>query len=85
MLLNLFLFFVASVDIWRCIRHIGDEVFRQFLEAISTKDCNRKRDEELEFHAQFLLVKFNHENGSIRRVADRYLSQLVDRYAMFKR
>ena len=67
-------------DIWRCIRQIGDLVFKRFLELISKRDCSRKRDEELEAHTQFLLVKFNHENGSIRRVADRFLSEMVDRY-----
>ena len=70
------------VDIWRCIRQIGDLVFKRFLELISKRDCNRKRDEELEAHTQFLLVKFNHENGSIRRVADRFLSEMVDRLVL---
>ena len=68
-----------NLDIWRCIRQIGDLVFKRFLELISKRDCSRKRDEELEAHTQFLLVKFNHENGSIRRVADRFLSDMVDR------
>ena len=67
------------IDIWKCVRQIGDLVFKRFLELISKRDCNRKRDEELEAHTQFLLVKFNHEDGSIRRVADRFLSEMVDR------
>ena len=67
------------IDIWKCVRQIGDLVFKRFLELISKRDCNQKRDEELEAHTQFLLVKFNHEDGSIRRVADRFLSEMVDR------
>eukprot|EP00794_Sanderia_malayensis_P007730 gene7730-8569_t len=70
----------SKLDIWRCIRHIGENVFNAFLDIMSKKECSREKDRELESHAQFLLVKFNHENGSIRRVADRYLSQLVDRF-----
>ena len=73
-------YFRLITDIWRCIRQIGDLVFNRFLELISKRGCSRKRDEELEAHTQFLLVKFNHENGSIRRVADRYLSEMVDRF-----
>ncbi|CAM1325927.1 PI4KA (predicted) [Pycnogonum litorale] len=65
---------------WECIVAISDKVFKAFLDVVSAKSRDRNRDAELEWHAQLLLVKFNHTHKKIRRVADRYLAGLVDRF-----
>ncbi len=63
----------------QCVSVIGDRVFELFINALTGKPKTDERERELERHAQFFLVKFNHYISRIRRIADKYLSSLVDR------
>ncbi|KAF4523974.1 hypothetical protein B566_EDAN013557 [Ephemera danica] len=65
---------------WHCISSVGDRVLAALLDSMSSKPRDESRERELERHAQLLLVSFNHPHRQIRRVADKFLSSLVDRF-----
>ncbi|XP_060518279.1 phosphatidylinositol 4-kinase alpha [Cylas formicarius] len=65
---------------WNCVAAVSDRVFEKFLEVMKNRPKDEAREADLEQHAQFLLVNFNHTHKQVRRISDKYLASLVDKF-----
>ncbi|XP_052799861.1 phosphatidylinositol 4-kinase alpha-like isoform X2 [Mya arenaria] len=72
--------FKDKAGMWQCIRAVANKAFEKFLDITIERGRSDEREQEMETHAQFLLVKFNHIHGRIRRVADKYLIMLIEKF-----
>ncbi|CAH1104235.1 unnamed protein product [Psylliodes chrysocephalus] len=69
-----------KAGMWSCIQSVSERVFEKFLGVMKDRPKNESREEDLEEHAQFLLVNFNHQHKQIRRVSDKFLASLIDKF-----
>ncbi|XP_053375288.1 phosphatidylinositol 4-kinase alpha-like [Mercenaria mercenaria] len=69
-----------KAGMWFCIQAVADKTFEKFLDVASERERTDEREQELEMHAQFLLVKFNHVHRRIKRVGDKYFTGLIDKF-----
>jgi len=58
---------------------VAEKVFQKFLTVMIDKGKIPEREQQLEQHAQFLLLRFNHTSRQIRKVADKFLSGMVEK------
>lgn len=77
--IDLLSFFMKKNSTTFCGYSVADKVFAKFLEVMQQRDKVPQRETELEQHAQFLLVRFNHIHRQVRKVADKFLSGLVEK------
>lgn len=66
---------------YQCLLTASVLVFEEFLrEAAKRHNEEEPMEDQLEYHAQFLLVQFNNNLREIRRVADIFLAKLIDAF-----
>ncbi|CAH0558143.1 unnamed protein product [Brassicogethes aeneus] len=65
---------------WICVSSVSERVFEKFLDVMKNRPKDEAREADLEQHAQFLLVNFNHPHKVIRRVSDKFLVSLVEKF-----
>ncbi|KAH7939075.1 hypothetical protein HPB52_005251 [Rhipicephalus sanguineus] len=63
-----------------CMSAVADKVFEMFLDVMQDKPKHEDREAELEEAFVFLLVKFVDPEKQIRRVADKFISNFIDRF-----
>ncbi|XP_071946499.1 phosphatidylinositol 4-kinase alpha-like isoform X2 [Antedon mediterranea] len=69
-----------KAGMWQCLLAVSDQVFKIYIDKMANMEKTSMREQRLQVHAQFLLMKFNHVMKQIRKVADKYLSRLVDKF-----
>ncbi|VDL61058.1 unnamed protein product [Hymenolepis diminuta] len=64
-------------DMWACVMQVAVRIFQRLLQRLNKMPMDSKREELVDMHAQFLLVKFNHIQKGVRVIADQFLSDLA--------
>ncbi|CAG9533242.1 unnamed protein product [Cercopithifilaria johnstoni] len=66
--------------IWTCLLAVARTIFSKYLEVASDRNLDSDHERQLELHAQFLLIMFNHHLKEVRKCADTCLTNLIGRF-----
>ncbi|VDK62135.1 unnamed protein product [Onchocerca ochengi] len=63
--------------IWTCLLAAARAIFSEYLKVASNRNLDSAHERQLELHAQFLLIMFNHHLKEVRKCADTCLTNLI--------
>ncbi|KAL4002855.1 Phosphatidylinositol 3- and 4-kinase family protein [Acanthocheilonema viteae] len=63
--------------IWTCLLAAARTIFSKYLKVASDRNLDSAHERQLELHAQFLLIMFNHHLKEVRKCADTCLTNLI--------
>ncbi|VDK40748.1 unnamed protein product [Gongylonema pulchrum] len=63
--------------IWTCLLTAATTIFIEYLKGAKNRSLDRTCEIQLELHAQYLLVMFNHHLKEVRKCADTCLTNLI--------
>ncbi|MCP9259286.1 hypothetical protein DINM_002243 [Dirofilaria immitis] len=63
--------------IWTCLLTAARAIFSEYLKVASGRNLDSTHERQLELHAQFLLIMFNHHLKEVRKCADTCLTNLI--------
>uniref|UniRef100_A0A2C9JIA0 1-phosphatidylinositol 4-kinase n=1 Tax=Biomphalaria glabrata TaxID=6526 RepID=A0A2C9JIA0_BIOGL len=72
--------FLDKLGMWQCISVVAEKTFDKYMDVLDAKPKTEEKEKQIEAHAQFLLVKFNHTYKRVRLTADKFISKFVSRF-----
>ncbi|EJD74219.1 phosphatidylinositol 4-kinase, variant [Loa loa] len=66
--------------IWTCLLAAAKTIFSKYLKVASERNLDSAHESQLELHAQFLLIMFNHHLKEVRKCADTCLTNLIGNF-----
>ncbi|XP_012945848.1 phosphatidylinositol 4-kinase alpha, partial [Aplysia californica] len=72
--------FADKLGMWQCIAAVTEKTFDTFMDVLEGKPRTEEKEQQIEAHAQYLLVKFNHTYKRVRVMADKFYSKFVSRF-----
>ncbi|KAK3796327.1 hypothetical protein RRG08_021349 [Elysia crispata] len=72
--------FLDKLGMWNCIAAVTEKTFDKYMDVLDAKPKTEEKEKDIEAHAQFLLVKFNHTYKRVRLMADKFISKFVSRF-----